>query len=344
MSVQLSTPVIDRVINEELEIPTEPPEADWLGLPSHLCEEKQINDRSQIPQNHRRNVSASYDGSNVVYRLLRMESWGPALMNLGFYRFKGWFALLNFLFNMEFAQRRLVMKAIDLLQVQRRDRILDIACGRGKSSFIASCMYPEAKVLGMDLLPGNVEVARTLFDQVDNLSYEEGNAMELAFRDESFDRVMCLEAAFHFPDRTRFVREASRVLRPGGRLVMVDFAWKNDGNRNHRDDPEMRLVRDIWQWDDMFSIDDYLTAAQQSGLKLVSQSDWSWSVTHPIQCSFEYRSAIGNSEWGRRFLEWKNPLYKSFSIDDWKLVSRAVKAHKYAQQLSKYMAFTFEKL
>lgn len=305
--------------------------------------DRPFNRHSDIDSEYPRDVSMSYDGSNVVYRLLRMESWGPALMNLGFYRFRGWFALLNFLFSMEYAQRRLVMKAIGLLDVHAHDHVLDIACGRGKSSFIVSCMFPEATVIGMDLVPGNIDVAKTLFDNVPNLSYEEGNAMQLAFPDGSFDRVMCLEAAFHFPDREQFLREASRVLRPKGRLVVVDFAWKTDAQRIHRDDPQMRLLREIWQWDDMFSINDYETSAERSGFKLVSASDWSEWVTHPIQCSFAFRSAIGNHQWGRRFLEWKNPLYKSFSVDDWTSVARAVKAHEYAQQFSNYMAFVFEK-
>ena len=105
----------------------------------------------------------------------------------------------------------------------------------------------------------------------------------------------------------------------------------------------MRVVREIWQWDDMFSINDYETVAQQSGFKMLSSSDWSRSVTHPIQCSFEFRSAIGNNDWGRQFMEWKNPLYRSFSIDDWKAIALAVDAHKYARQFTNYMAFVFEK-
>ena len=41
------------------------------------------------------NVHTSYDGSNVVFRLLRMETWGPSLMNLGYHTFRGPLSFLN---------------------------------------------------------------------------------------------------------------------------------------------------------------------------------------------------------------------------------------------------------
>lgn len=288
-------------------------------------------------------VATSYDGSNVVLRLLRLGTWGPALMNLGYHQFCGPFAFLNALTNLETAQQRLVFKSLLLLKIQGRHNVLDIACGRGKSTFMVHALNPEAQVVGLDFLDCNVQIARTLYAQIGNLSYTIGNAMALDFPDGSFDRVMCLEAAFHFHDRALFLREAARVLRPGGRLLVVDFAWNTDADRSHRDDPETRLVRDVWQWDDIYSIPEYQNVAVASGFRVVSRNDWTRQVTSPIQSVFECVSSLGNRHWGRQFLQWSNPLYRSFSAEDWRDIAHAVRAHRHVRRHSKYMAFVFEK-
>jgi len=304
------------------------------------------HDRSietEFPHAAPMNVAESYDGTNVVFRALRLATWGPTLLNLGYYRFGGGLSFLNLLSNMELAQQRLVRKSIDLLQVSPGDRVLDVACGRGKSSFMVQCLHPKTTVIGIDLLDRNVQVARTLFDQVSNLSYRVGNAMNLDFPDASFDRVTCLEAAFHFPDRQQFLSEVSRVLRPEGRLVLVDFAWNSDAERVHRDDPETRIVRDIWQWSDFSSIPEYERMSRTAGFRMVSSRDWSQNVTRPIQVLFERLSALGSTSWGRQILAWKNPLYRSFSIEDWEQVAHAVRGHEHVRRFSKYMAFVLEK-
>ncbi|WP_197453328.1 class I SAM-dependent methyltransferase [Caulifigura coniformis] len=288
-------------------------------------------------------VHAAYDGSNVLFRLLRMISWGPGLMNLGYFRFRGPFAFLNLLINLENTQRRLVGKSIELLDVKGAQKILDVACGRGKSSFMMHCLNPEATIVGLDLLQRNIDVARLLFGCSPRLSYENGNAMHLEFESGSFDRVQCLEAAFHFPDRSRFLQEAFRVLKPGGRMVVVDFAWRQPEDRKCLEDPETRLVRDIWQWDDLYDVEEYKREARNAGFKEVETVDWSDRVTAPFQATFESLLAVRKRPWLRRRVLGVNPLLNSLSEDDWKQLEEIAKAHDYVRRRSQYMAFVFTK-
>lgn len=288
-------------------------------------------------------IAGCYDGSSVAFKLLRVSSWGPGLMNLGYYRFRGVLALINVFANMEWAQQRLVLKALRMLDPRPGQRMLDVACGRGKSSFMAHCVHRGLEVVGLDLLPGNTHVARTLFDKSPDLSYVTGNASNLDFPDASFDRVLCVEAAFHFPDRVGFVKEAARVLRPGGRLVVVDFAWIDSSSRAHRDDPETRHVREVWQWSDLFSIDEYQTVARHAGFETAAVCDWSDRVTRPLQDLFQTLARLGNTTWGRRLLTAINPLYASLSVDEWRQAAYSVKAHDHVNRYSRYMAFAFDK-
>jgi MPBQ/MSBQ methyltransferase len=287
--------------------------------------------------------SISYDGSELIYRLLRLETWGSPLMNLGYFVFPWPLSPLNLLFPVEQAQRRLVLKTERLLEIQPGDRVLDLACGRGQSSFILQNLHPQSTVVGLDLVERHVGVAQTLFGKTRNLSFAEGNAMLLADRDDSFDRIMCLEAAFHFPDRQQFLQESFRVLRPGGRLVVVDFAWTTDEDRVHRNDPETLLVRQAWQWDDFSSVDEYATMARRSGFHVSARRDWSGHVTQPMQLQLQLLYLLSRSKLGRRILCWKNPLFRSFSTDDWNACTSTVAAHQHVMSHSRYMAFVFDK-
>lgn len=289
------------------------------------------------------NPECSYDGSKAVYRLLRLESWGSPLMNLGYFGFQGLFAPLNLISSVEGAQNRMVLEAAKLLDMRSAQDLLDVACGRGKSSFLIQCLHPSATVTGVDLLEQHTATAQTLFGGTRNLSYQSGNAMQLDFVDESFDRVLCLEAAFHFPDRAEFLRESYRVLRPGGRLVVIDFAWNTEADRVQKDHPMTRLVRDVWQWDDFYSLPEYQQTARKVGLRVTASHDWSSRVTSPLQFQFRTVLALAKTSLGRKFLCWRNPLYRSFSRQDWQACTTAVAAHAHVQRHSRYMAFVFEK-
>ncbi len=99
----------------------------------------------------------------------------------------------------------------------RTGSVLDVACGGGGITAQLARTFDE--VTAINVSP--YQVARTR-ERVPTCRALQMDATRLNFPDASFDVLVCVEAAFHFRSKARFVAEARRVLRPNGWLVMSD--------------------------------------------------------------------------------------------------------------------------
>jgi ubiquinone/menaquinone biosynthesis C-methylase UbiE len=127
------------------------------------------------------------------------------------------------------------------------DRVLDAGCGVGGSSFwIAE--HTGAHVTGVNIQPLHLELARAESARrglADRVSFEEWDYCATGFDSESFDVVWALESVCHCEDKQKFLAEAYRVLRPGGRLIVGDFIQFRD-DLSPAQDREMKIWLDGW--------------------------------------------------------------------------------------------------
>jgi len=108
------------------------------------------------------------------------------------------------------------------------DFVLDVATGTG---FTALAFAPHVEtVIGLDVSSGMLAQARKQAGErkIANAVFQEGAAESLPFADGTFDIVTCRIAPHHFLDIRKFLAEAARVLKPGGRLALVDTSVPDD--------------------------------------------------------------------------------------------------------------------
>ncbi len=121
-----------------------------------------------------------------------------------------------------------LQRLVELGNWEPQQVVLDIATGGGHT---ALAIAPHvAQITVTDLTEAMLEKARTLFQQqgISNATLEVADAEALPFPDASFDRVTCRLAPHHFPNAAGSVREAARVLKPGGLFLLVDLLAPSD--------------------------------------------------------------------------------------------------------------------
>ena len=118
-------------------------------------------------------------------------------------------------------------------------QVLDLACGTGDFSIAIAKALTGGHVTGVDLSEGMLAVMREKVDKAElngMISIEEGDGEALRFPDNTFDRVTIAFGIRNFEDRPKGLREMLRVLKPGGRLVILELSR-----------PENKIIR--WFYD-----------------------------------------------------------------------------------------------
>lgn len=143
---------------------------------------------------------------------------------------------------MNFSKKEYLDYCVKRIEPGMNDHVLEAAagtcvCSRAMAPFVKSAVC-------LDMTPAMLSVGKTEAEKsgIENMTFVLGDVSELPFLDNSFDIVFSRLAFHHFPDINQPFAEMKRVLKPGGKLVMIDMEAAEESLRNTED--EIEKMRD----------------------------------------------------------------------------------------------------
>ena len=186
--------------------------------------------------------------------------------------------------------------------------ILDVGCGIGGSSLYLADKF-AANVTGITLSPVQATRAteRAIAASLDSrVQFQVANALKMPFEDNSFDFVWSLESGEHMPDKTQFIAECYRVLRPEGKLILATWCHRETTMAGDLTSDEIRHLKEIYRvycLPYVISISEYQAIARQCGFNNIKTDDWSmavapfWDVVIDSAFNLEAITELINAGW-----------------------------------------------
>jgi ubiquinone/menaquinone biosynthesis C-methylase UbiE len=168
---------------------------------------------------------------------------------------------------------------VDLAGVADGARVLDVGSGFGGTVAAIDERFRDVTLVGLDIDDRQLEIcARRVRPGPSNaLGWVNASGTELPLRDAAFDAVLSIEAMWHFPSRAAFLAEAARVLRPGGRLAVVDLLIAPDAAERtglDRDELVATLATGFDPWPEPdTTLDELVATASAVGLRRTDHLD-----------------------------------------------------------------------
>ncbi len=150
--------------------------------------------------------------------------------------------------------------------IKNGDKILDAGCGQGGSAIWMAENF-DVEVTGITLVPHQVKIAEKEAEKINlnsRVKFYEEDYTKTRFKDESFSVIWACESLCHAQNKAEFYKEAHRLLKPGGRLIIAEYIRKERPLSNDNE----KLLQDWlggWSIKDIDTVSEHRQNAVESG-------------------------------------------------------------------------------
>lgn len=138
------------------------------------------------------------------------------------------------------------MRTLDALQLKAGEFVLDVGCGTGLLTYdMATLVGASGRVVGIDASPDMLKLAERRCADLPQVHLKQSKAETLSEERDVFDAVTCVQVLLYIPDAATALAEMHRVLKPGGRIAIIETDWRGTV-LNSFDDSLTRKMMTAW--------------------------------------------------------------------------------------------------
>ncbi len=176
---------------------------------------------------------------------------------------------------MNFSHSMLTNWGLKHVLIEEHYTILDVGCGGGGTVHKLAGIALEGKVYGIDLSEASVIVSRRTnkqFIKMGRVEIQNSSVSCLPFSDNMFDLVTAVNTYYYWPDLVSDMKEVLRVLKPGGKLMVLGEAYK--GGKHYSRNRKFLEVMGVATYHSVRELSELFSMAGYSDVQMFEKYEW----------------------------------------------------------------------